>query len=429
MTDEERQTAYNNSTIYYLKKDPDFSKYHHERNDMPTITTAFYNKVVAIYQIANQWNYDNSDSMTDYFDIGYFLDIDIKIPDDFIPRETMTDDEITSYNAEIEAEKAKRVAELAKYEQERKEAEEAAKRRAEQEKKDRTTIDNNITIEDIEPLYISNLLGGIGKECNLKELTETIAESPHHSDAVITRRVSFKDRATFEIFGEYLLADWDFCNGKGGTATDDVRLDGIKNLYTLNTDQRESVKWYMCDCIGVYVEDELQLVINPEGYSYPRYCYIPSEDTTTTDATTEAEKQRTHSESLPPFYFPETVEKQVEKLHEGQQITVYQCDGWNLANVYGGFGTITAIDPGTYAQYKGVYITLRHGKTTKQVFIRDNKKCLIYEGIKPLLPNNIYSESISENMSRIYNADELYPRILDYYGKQGETPLIDTIQR
>lgn len=428
MTDEEKENTYNDYLMYYIRR-VDINNYYllDHRKDYWNITTAFYNKICAVFQIANQWNYNNSDSMSDYFDIGYFLDIDIKIPDDLTIRETMTDAERTAYDAEIKAEEEKRAAEIAKYEQERKDAEEAEKRRAEQEKKDRTEIDNNITVEDIDPIYISNLAGGIGKECSLEELSESIGS--HHSDAVITRRVTFKDKSVFDIFGKMLLYDWDFCRGKGGTGSDDVRLESVKNLYSLNTDQRESVKFYMCDCIGVYVGDELQIVINPEGYNYPRYCYIPTKESRTTNAAQEAEKQRTESENLPPFYFPDPVEKQAKKLQEGQQITIYQCDGWNLVNVYGGFGTVLSVDPGTYAQYKGVYITLIRGGKAKKVFIRDGKKCLIYDGIKPLLPDTLTSQKIDDNMARIYNYDELFPRIIDYYAAMGEAPIIDTIQR
>lgn len=62
----------------------------------------------------------------------------------------------------------------------------------------------------------------------------------------------------------------------------------------------------------------------------------------------------------------------------------------------------------------------------KQVFIRDNKKCLIYEGIKPLLPDSITRRYISDNMYELLNSDVVFPAILDYYK---EKPLLDTIQR
>lgn len=427
MTEEERRTAYRNHTIYYLTKSPDFNNYHQERKDYPTMTTDFYNKVVAIFKIANQWNYNHSDSMSDYFDVGYYLDIDIKTPEGFTPAEKMTDEEIKAYKAEKAAEEAAKQAEFERYLQEQEEAKERRKAYEEQEKKDRAEILATITVEDIEPEYITNLSGGIGKECNLEELAEDIGA--HTSDAVITRRVTFKSRETFEIFGKYLLNDWDFVAGKGGTGSSDARLENVENPYSLNQEQRESVKFYMVDCVACYVGSELVLVINPEGYSYPRYCYMPTKETKTKNAATEEEKQRKESAALPPLYFPAPVEDQVKQLTEGQKITIYQCDGWNLCSVYAGFGEVFAVESGTYAQYTGVYITLMNGKKLNRIFIRDGKKCLIYNGVQPLLPDSVTSEKIDEQMSRIYNTDELFPRILDYYAKQGKHPIIDTIQR
>lgn len=387
-------------------------------------TSKFWYKLTAIYKIANQWNYCNDDIMTDYFDRGYYLDIDIKKSDDFAPRQDMTDDDRAAYESERAKEEAERAAALAKYEQEQKEAEERRKAYEEQEKKDTATILADITVEDIEPLYISDLSGGIGKECNLDELNENIGV--HNSDAVITRKATFSNIDIFETFGKYLLNDWEFVAGKGGTASEDRRLENVGNLHALNTEQRAAVKWYMCDCVGVYVNKELMLVINPEGYSYPRYCYKPTEDTTITNAAGVLEDQAKASEELPPFYFPEPVGKQAVNLHAGQQITIYQCDGWILSSVYDNAGTIANIAPGDYAQYKGVYITFTSGKRS---FIRDNHDCLIYEGIQSRLPEEVTSRRISANMCEMFNYDELFPRILEYYSKQGIHPIVDTIQR
>jgi len=386
-------------------------------------TSIFWDKLTAIYKIANQWNYCNDDIMTDYFDRGYYLDIDIKKPEDFAPRQDMTEDDRAAYEAERAKEEAERAAALAKYEQEQKEAEERRKAYEEQEKKDTAAILADITVEDIEPLYITNLSGGIGKECNLDELNENIGATS--SDAVITRKATFSNMDIFETFGKYLLNDWEFVAGKGGTASEDSRLTS-ENIHHLNEDQRESIKWYMCDCIGVYVNKELMLVINPEGYSYPRYCYKPTEDTTTAEAAGVLENQANASYTLPSFYFPEPVEKQAANLHVGQQITIYQCDGWILSSVYDNAGTIADIAPGDYAQYKGLYITFTSGKRS---FIRNDHDCLIYEGIKPRLPEEVTSRKMSANMSMLLNYDELFPNILEYYGKQGIKPIIDTIQR
>ena len=123
------------------------------------------------------------------------------------------------------------------------------------------------------------------------------------------------------------------------------------------------------------------------------------------------------------------MEDQTANIEIGQNVTIYQCDGWLLNNIYAGSGTVQAVRSGSYAQYNGVYIDLLNGNKVNPVFIRNGRNCLIYDGIKRRLPDDLTREQVSENMFKLLNADEIFPLILDYYGKQGERPLVDTIQR
>lgn len=430
-SEEEKTTEYNNFIKYQASKAPSINEYHliNCRNDYYTITTAFYNKVVAVYKIANQWNYNHSDSMSDYFDVGYYLDIDIKAPENMIPRESMTEEEKAAYNAEIKAEEEKKAAELAAWEAEqeerRKEAEKAEKRRKEQ----RAIIEQNITVVDLaenEQIYITNVVGGIGKECDIAELDEEIKTNPHYNEALITRKVIFANSESFAAFGELLMDDFEFLAGKGGTASEDVRLENIENIYSLNEDQRKSVKWFLNDCVACYIGEDLQIICDPQGFNYCRYAYRPTEESEIRNATEESEKQKAESESKTEFYFPEPVTEQVQKLQPGQAITIYQCDGWMLNSINGGAGIIASFNYGNYAQYNGVYINFTNGKNA---FIRDNKDCLIYSGIKRPLPDSITKRQINDHMFELLNYNELFPAVLNYYSEQGEQPIIDTIQR
>lgn len=430
LSEEEKATEYHNNIMYRLTKVNSFSIYHQDRTNHPELTTAFYNKCVAIYKIANQWNYDNSDIMTDYFDRGYYLDIDIKTPSDFVPREKMTEEEKTAYNKEIaEQIEANRRAfeEYQKRQEEEKKAREAyeAKRKA-----DRNIIINNSVVVDLpeaDRIYINNLVGGIGKECNMSELEETISTNPTTGEALISRKVIFKTSAAYEAFTNYLLDDFGFFDGFGGMASDDIRLEGVENaFYRLNEEQRETVKLYMNNCVAVYLMDTLKLVIDPEGYSYARYTYKPTEESRILKASEETERQKAESEQKAPFYFPEPVEVQTNNINVGDNITIYQCDGWNLVSIYGGAGTVTEVKPGSYAQYKGVWLSLLKDRKMYKAFIRDNKKCLIYKGIRPRLPETLTHRRITDTMSELLNADELLTAVLSYYP---DKPIVDTIQR
>lgn len=429
LSDEEKTRGYEKYIAYSIKKIDSVNQYRlNKRDNFWELKTDFYNKLCAIYKIANQWNYDNSDLMTDYHDVGYYLDIDIKKPDDFEPVESMTEEEREALAEERRIEEEKEKAEIERLEAERKQREAEYQAYEAQRKIDRDVIKNDIEIVDLaeeDYIYITDLIGGIGKECTLDELYEEL-NTDRKNDAIITRKVIFHSKETFEIFGKYLIDSFDFLNGKGGTGSEDIRLDEVKNVYNLNKVQRESVKWYMCDCVAIYVNNDLKIVSNPEGYSYSRYTYILSETSEIKTAQAECERQREDSKKKDPFYFPAPVAEQVKTLNIGDNITVYQCDGWMLNSVYGGSGTITDINPGSYAQYEGIYITLKQGKQDKRVFIRDNHECLIYEGIKPKLPDSITQRKISNSMYELLNYDNLFPAILNYYE---DKPLVDTIQR
>lgn len=429
LSEEERQTEYNNNIMHQLKSVNSFSIYHHERKDCPELTTAFYNKCLAVYKIANQWNYDNSDIMTDYFDRGYYLDIDIKKADDFEPRQEMTEAEREGYAEEVRQAEEDFKAWQAQREKEEAEAKKAREAYEAQRKIDREVINNNAEVQDLpesEHIYITNLVGGIGKEANITELEETISGSCSTYEALITRKVNFLTVEAYEAFTKYFLDDFSFLDGMGGTATEDVRLETASDLYRLNEEQRETVKIYMTKCVGIYLNGELKLISDPEGYSYSRYTYRPTEESEIRDGSKEADAQKKASEEKRPFYFPEDIEKQAENIKPGQQITVYQSDGWNLCSIYDGAGTVTEITPGSYAQYKGVYVTLLNGKKLRRVFLRNSKNCLVYNGIKPALPDSILKRPINDRLSEILKADDVFPLLLDYYP---DKPIIDTIQR
>lgn len=437
MTEEEKQEAKRETVKHEIDR---FSNVYagawhttrNERNYYFELSKKGFETLTAIIAIANQWNYDNSDSMTDYFDVGYYLDVDIKKPEGFTARENMTEDERNEYNAEVKAEEERKAAEMEAYQREQEEAhkryEEAEKRR----KEAHNLIENNITVEDLDEgnqVYVTDCIGGIGKESTIEELDETISTHGITSDTLITRKVHFATLEAFEAFGNLLIDDFNWLEGFGGSATEDVRLDESTQLYNLTNDQRESVKWYATNCVGCYLNGELMLICDPQGYTYSRYTYKPTTESRTRKANEAKQEQREQSEGLAPFYFPAPVEEQAEALEVGQDITIYQCDGWILNNIDAGAGTLAEKHPGEYAQYKGIWLTLQNGRKSRQVFIRNGNGCLIYKGIKNRLPDTVTRRKISENLYELLNYNELFPAVLDYYGKQGEKPILDTIQR
>lgn len=404
--------------------------YHMEPIDYPELTSAAFERVTAIVKIIQSYNYDNSDSMTDYYDVGFYLDIDVKKPADFTPREFMTDAEREQLEKDLAAEAEAERVRMEEYKRQAEEARLESICRAEQEARDVAEISEAVTVEDLpEGYYIDNLLGGIGKESTLDELKER-ADRP--KSAFITRRVTFSNADALRKFSNMLLYDFDFLAGKGGTGTNDPRVTQ-KNLGLLNSEQRDGVKFYAVDCVAVYLGDALQFVANPEGYNYARYCYIPTPETREySPADSAARTAAEESAQLEPFYFPAPVAEQAAALAIGECVTIYQTDGWIMANTAKS-GTLAAVEPGKYAQYTGMYLTIQRGRKSEKVFCRDGRETLVFYGEPLPLPDWVkFSEIIpGENATlRHYRstADELR-QIIKYYSEYGRAPALDTVQR
>lgn len=429
MTEEEKEGLYYKYISEQIAKINSFPRHYNDRRNTWELTTEFYNKCLAVYQIANQWNYDHSDSMTDYFDVGYYLDIDIK-HDTIEPRATMTEEERKSLEEERKKEREEFEKLLQEQEEQRKKDEEESKKYNAWVEESENLIYNDISINDLDEndqLYISGLVGGIGKECSIDELNESINDNYIHiQDALITRVVTFHSVDTFERFNKLYLHDFAFLSSMGGTASEDVRLEGL-DFFNLNEEQRATIELYSSNCVAIYLDDSLKLVIDPQGYNYARYVYLV-DNCTILEAKKELEKQRTESESKDPFYMPAPIEEQIKNINIGDQITVWQCDGWILNKVLDGVGMVADIRAGSYAQYKGFYIDLIAGNKQKSVFIRDSHTCLIYEGLDCLLPEEVTRERINDHMSRLYNYDELIPNIYRYFKSKGVEPLLNTWQ-
>ena len=385
--------------------------HHMDAKSHIALTSEAFERVSAIVSIIQSYNWDRSDSMTDYYDVGFYFDVDIKTPADFQPREFMTDAEREQLKKDLE-----------KKEQVRREAQEAI---------DRAEIEKAVTVEDLpedEQYYIFGLRGGIGKESTLDELRE---RADRDTDAHITRRLVFSNAAALDKFCNMLLHDFDFISGKGGTGTNDPRVTDA-NIMKLNTEQRDAVKFYAVDSIAVYLDNVLQFVINPEGYSYARYCYIPTEGTR--EETPKASAELTEKEKaaqVEAFYFPALVTEQAAALPVGEVVTVYKTDGWILQNVCT-TGVLLSVERGNYAQYSGVFLNIQRGKKSARIFCHDSEKTVVFAGLPLDLPDSVkYQEITARPGSVMYHCrdygDEMR-HIIAYYAEKGRKPLFDTMR-
>lgn len=409
--------------------------------------------------LANSWNYDESDSMTDYFDVhfygGYFETAGGYVQTE--PTEEQTRDVADFEERKAEKEEKERAEFLAKCERdriEREKAAEAARIQAQKDAETRAEIEKAVTVTDIpeneRKIYFDLAL--FRKVGSLAETDEIAAEYASEgerltfSDAVVSRRVDFGgysdgNKELFESFCKMFLHDFSFLAGKGGTATNDARVKNPEIFEKLTPEQRDAVEWYATDCVGVYFNDVLQFVVDPEGYNYARYILtLPESFEFETDSENAAEwikRSEERTSSAAAFYIPAPILEQVEKaaLKRGENITVFKLDGWSMT-VQETRGKLVEIGAKAFAQYPdaGYVDIIPAGKRKPtRIYFRAGESFVIFRGILPEMPDVLKYSNVGLDMRRARYAGETAPEYVKnairHYGLQGFAPAVDLVAR
>lgn len=235
-----------------------------------------------IYTFAQSYNYDNSDSMTDYFDVGFYGVYESGMVDyDYKQTECENINEICELYAQRKAEFEKAEAErkerefreyLAKREIENAEAAKAE----EIYNAEHDEILSGLVVNDVTdfPYFAMNLDNpGFSKACRLSEYTED-KDGHFRCNAKIVKEIRLTEKA-YELFTRHLMDEFGFFTLElGGTSTDDLRIKSHIDYEYMTESERKTVETYENNCVAVYCGDVLKFVIDTEGFSYARYCFI-----------------------------------------------------------------------------------------------------------------------------------------------------------
>lgn len=237
------------------------------------------------YEFAQSFNYDNSDSMTDYFDVNFYgvYESDIASSYHYEQREA----NVAEYNVEQDFLTKKAAFDAEKREREEREFQErmaqmeveraeSAKREAERQRR-HEIIESGAMVQDVNYFVLGCDTTNTRKEDSVNDYTDDCGgeyEVKHHRENCKVARNVYFDSATYEMFANQLLDDYSFLAGMGGSATDDNRVNCDEDYQRMSKEERETVEWYNIECVAIYCDNVLKLVINPEGYNYARYVYF-----------------------------------------------------------------------------------------------------------------------------------------------------------
>ena len=270
-----KASPYNNLKLEYSREiEPSqYRKYSEENNKELNNIIGYCEKLL------NSYNYDDSDMQSDYFNTHYYDSA--RIAYDYIQTEQTEEHKqaITEYREcltlEARKEEEKKEIDYQNYLKQEEIRKEQYQIRLEEEKKEIELINNSTTKKDLaddEIYYIQNSqFANMNKNQTLQEYKEEVESGKFALETVkITRELHLENEQALKYFENHLLTDFDFLEGSGGSYTDDKRINSMMDWERMSKEERQTVKFNLIG-IAVYYNNQLQFIINTEGFSYARY--------------------------------------------------------------------------------------------------------------------------------------------------------------
>lgn len=239
------------------------------------------------YTYAQSWNYDNSDSMTDYFDVNFYGVYKNDIVNynynqrECKPNETELETDFLVKKSEFDAEQKKQEEERIKKGVEEYKIRQAEYKKAEAERQKKIhRIEKNAEIKTVDYTILNAILKA-NKDDNLDH-TEIYDKKQCRETCQVSREVHFTTEV-YALFEKQLMSDYSFFGGMGGSRTDDRRIQSSIDYDMMTEEERETVEWYNIDCVAIYCDGELKLIVDPQGYNYARYVYVYDEQSQKVD--------------------------------------------------------------------------------------------------------------------------------------------------
>jgi Large polyvalent protein associated domain 29 len=173
------------------------------------------------------------------------------------------------------AEEERKEQEWKEYQQQRELETIEFKKRQEEEQKQIEFIYNSvdvITLEDNEQyIVIGSEFADLNKNNTIDEYKEEVEQGKYSLENVkITKEVHFNNEEALTFFSNMLLHDFDFLSGTGGSYTDDNRINSMTDFENMDEDEKKTVKWNLLG-VAIFLDNNLQFVIDAQGYKYARY--------------------------------------------------------------------------------------------------------------------------------------------------------------
>ncbi|MEM4994955.1 LPD29 domain-containing protein [Priestia sp. SB1] len=241
--------------------------------------------------------YDPADPYTDYAGSYNFygrVEISWEYSQTEVTEEIKKD--VISFDSKLEekenADYEKRQQEIKEWEKQRELEAAEFKKQQEEENKVIENIYNSIEVKSLDEneqyFAIGSEFADLNKNNTIEQYFEEVEKGRYSLDNVkITKEVHFSNLESLESFSNMLLNDFDFLTETGGSYTDDNRLNSMTDYYNMDDLEKSTVKWNRKG-VAIYFNNELQFIVDAQGYSYARYVGLT--DNVTIEKTFEYEQ-------------------------------------------------------------------------------------------------------------------------------------------
>lgn len=230
-------------------------------------------------RLVESYNYDDSDSMTDYFNCHFYKNVSIDY--DYIQTEQTEaiKADITDFKIKLEQqaqkEEQQKEEQYKQWQQEQEDNKKLYEERQKEEAQQTEIINNNIKVteltEEQQYFVIGSQFAKLNKNNTLDEYREEVLKDEYSLENVkITKEIHFQTEEALTYFSNLLLHDFDFLAQTGGSFTDDQRFTSMTDYNNMDTEERQTVLWNLYG-VAIYYNNELQFVVDAQGHDYARY--------------------------------------------------------------------------------------------------------------------------------------------------------------
>lgn len=239
------------------------------------------------YKFAESYNYDNSDPMTDYFDVNFYGVYESSILDryDYEQREmTVSEMNMSKRFAQSKSEWDDAEAER----QEKELRDRMAQMEADRIERERIEVEAKANVEKIESKSVVRDADFFVMNCKEPD-NRKMSRISDYDDSNYTRtkcrvsRTVDMSKEIYDMFSNLLMRDYSFLSKKGATHTDDLRINSEADFKNMIREERETVEFYSVDCVAIYCDGELKIVVDPQGFDYARYVFFIDEESEIVD--------------------------------------------------------------------------------------------------------------------------------------------------